>query len=51
MLITVERKVTETCGFQHLKEDIGARSCGVEFDWSAIHQSGEFSLDILKTIY
>ena len=49
-LISRERKQLATCGFHHLKEDTGARKFTIKSDWSVIDQSGEFSLDILKTI-
>ena len=49
-LISRERKQLATCGFHHLKEDTGARKFMVKSDWSVIDQSGEFPLDILKTI-
>ena len=51
ILITFDRKVIETCGFHHLKEDTGAHRYDSKFDWLSIHQSGECSLDIFTIKY
>ena len=49
--ITREQKEIETCGFHHSKENIQRHETMPKFDWSAIDQSDDFLMEILKSVF